>query len=92
MKDYKSIEIETKQLDDYRFTNIDYIKIDVQFYELFVLEGATETLKINNPLLCIECARRNKEELEYVKKINDFLVNLGYKVVGGVGKELFFKK
>ena len=69
MKDYKSIEIETKQLDDYRFTDIDYIKIDVQFYELFVLEGATETLKINNPLLCIECARRNKEELEYVKKL-----------------------
>ena len=92
MKDYKSIEIETKQLDDYRFTNIDYIKIDVQFYELFVLKGATETLKINNPLLCIECARRNKEEFEYIKKINDFLVNLGYKVVGGVGKELFFKK
>ena len=61
------------------------------FYELFVLEGATQTLKINNPLLCIECARRNKEELEYVKKINDFLVNLGYKIVGGVGKELFFK-
>ena len=92
MKDCKSIEIETKQLDDYRFTNIDYIKIDVQFYELFVLEGATETLKINNPLLCIECARRNKEELEYVKNINNFLVNLGYKVIGGVGKELFFKK
>ena len=92
LKDYKSIEIETKQLDDYRFTDIDYIKIDVQFYELFVLEGATETLKINNPLLCIECARRNKEELEYVKNINDFLVNLGYKVIGGVGKELFFKK
>ena len=92
MKDDTSIEVETKKLDDYGFTDIDYIKIDVQFYELFVLEGATQTLKINNPLLCIECARRNKEELEYVKKINDFLVNLGYKIVGGVGKELFFKK
>jgi hypothetical protein len=92
MKDDTSIEVETKKLDDYGFTDIDYIKIDVQFYELIVLEGATQTLKINNPLLCIECCRRNKEEVEYVKKINNLLVNLGYKVVGGLGKELFFKK
>tara|TARA_B100000767_G_C19646015_1_gene484638 strand:- start:5 stop:661 length:657 start_codon:yes stop_codon:yes gene_type:complete len=92
MKDYTSIEIETKKLDDYGFTDIDYIKIDVQFYELFVLQGAYKTLKNNNPLLCIECARRNKEELAYVKKINEFLKKLDYKIVGGVGKELFFKK
>jgi len=92
IKDYTSIEIETKKLDDYGFTDIDYIKIDVQFYELFVLQGAYKTLKNNNPLLCIECARRNKEELAYIKKINEFLKKLDNKIVGGVGKELFFKK
>jgi len=86
------IRIEKKRLDDYQFTNVDYIKIDVQFYELFVLQGAYKTLKENNPLLCIECARRNKEELKYVKKINEFLIKLNYKIVGGIGKELFFKK
>jgi len=86
------IRIEKKRLDDYQFTNIDYIKIDVQFYELLVLKGAYKTLKENNPLLCIECARRNKEELAYVKKINEFLTKLSYKIVGGIGKELFFKK
>ena len=92
LKKSKSIIIQKKRLDDYEFKNIDYIKIDVQFYELFVLKGAYKTLKNNNPLLCIECARRNREELAYVKKINEFLVKLNYKVVGGVGKELFFKK
>ena len=53
---------------------------------------AYQTLKNNNLLLCIECARRSKEELAYVKKINQFLTKLNYKIVGGVGKELFFKK
>jgi len=92
LKNDYTIRVEKKRLDDYGFRNVDYIKIDVQFYELFVLEGAYQTLKDNNPLLCIECARRNKEELAYVKKINQFLTKLNYKIVGGVGKELFFKK
>ena len=92
LKNDYTIQVEKKRLDDYGFRNVDYIKIDVQFYELFVLEGAYQTLKDNNPLLCIECARRNKEELAYVKKINQFLTKLNYKIVGGVGKELFFKK
>ena len=92
LKNDYTIRVEKKRLDDYGFRNVDYIKIDVQFYELFVLKGAYQTLKDNNPLLCIECARRNKEELAYVKKINQFLTKLNYKIVGGVGKELFFKK
>ena len=92
LKNDYTIQVEKKRLDDYGFRNVDYIKIDVQFYELFVLKGAYQTLKDNNPLLCIECARRNKEELAYVKKINQFLTKLNYKIVGGVGKELFFKK
>ena len=92
LKNDYTIRVEKKRLDDYGFRNVDYIKIDVQFYELFVLKGAYQTLKHNNPLLCIECARRNKEELAYVKKINQFLTKLNYKIVRGVGKELFFKK
>ena len=53
---------------------------------------AYQTYKNNNLLLCIECARRSKEELAYVNKINQFLTKLNYKIVRGVGKELFFKK
>jgi len=37
--------VQSKKLDDFGFTNVDYIKIDLQMHELEVLEGAQETLK-----------------------------------------------
>jgi len=88
----KTENIQLKKLDDFKFQNVDYIKIDVQFHELEVIEGSIDTLKNNNPVLCIEAARRNEEELSYVKKFVTILESLNYKIVGGVGKELFFKK
>ena len=90
--DSDRIKIRKKKLDEFNLKNIDYIKIDVQFHELEVIEGALDTLVKNNPVLCIEAARRNEEELTYVKKIVKLLENIDYKVVGGLGKELFFKK
>ena len=85
-------KVQANVLDSYNFKNVDYIKIDVQFHELEVLEGSLETLKKNNPVLCIEAARRDQEELSYVKKIVELLNGLNYKIVGEAGKELFFKK
>lgn len=88
----KTENIQLKKLDNFEFKNVDYIKIDVQFHELEVIEGSIDTLKNNNPVLCIEAARRNEEELAYVKKFVAILENLQFKIVGGYGKELFFKK
>jgi FkbM family methyltransferase len=88
----KKINVKTIKLDDLNLQDIDYIKIDVQFHELEVIEGSIDTLKNNNPVLCIEAARRNEEELSYVRKFANILVSLKYKIVGSSGKELFFKK
>ena len=80
------------KLDNYNFKDIDYIKIDVQYHELEVIEGGIELLKSNSPVLCIEAARRNDDERSYVNKFANILFNLDYKIVGGLGKELFFKR
>lgn len=41
-------------LDDYRFTKVDFIKIDVEGYELPVVKGARETLLRNKPIIVVE--------------------------------------
>ena len=88
----KTKSIQLKKLDNFEFKNVDYIKIDVQLHELEVIEGSIDTLKNNDPVLCIEAVRRNEEELSYVKEFVNILENLKYKIVGESGKELFFKK
>lgn len=93
MKNFnKKEQIYLKKLDEFQFESVDYIKIDTQFHELEVIEGSIDTLKNNNPVICVESSRRNEKELTYVKKFSEILENLNYKIVGGVGKELFFKK
>ena len=42
------------RLDDLNLDNVSLIKIDVQGYETFVLEGAIETIKRNKPIILIE--------------------------------------
>ena len=88
----QTVQIKKRKLDDFNFKEIDYIKIDVQFHELEVIEGSTNTLIENDPILCVESARRNESELQYVKKFVKLLEDLNYKIIGGFGKELFFKK
>lgn len=52
---YPRVSIEQKVLDNYQFDDIDIIKIDVEGYELLVLEGAIDTIERNRPIVQIEC-------------------------------------
>jgi FkbM family methyltransferase len=46
--------VESKKLDDYEFNNIVFIKIDVQGYEPFVIDGAIKTIEKHRPYLFVE--------------------------------------
>lgn len=52
---YARVSIDQKTLDSYDFKDVDIIKIDVEGYELQVLEGAIDTIKKNRPIVQIEC-------------------------------------
>ncbi len=78
--------VEVKKLDDFKYQKIDFIKIDVQGYELSVLKGAYKTLESNKPILCIEDDSPNDSS------IISFLENLNYVIVDVINKEHIFKK
>jgi len=53
-KDYGIWTVEQRRLDDYGFADVSFIKIDVEGFELEVLQGAAETLRRERPTLLIE--------------------------------------
>lgn len=48
------VPVDVKTLDSYGFANVGFIKIDVEGYEKFVLEGAQQTIQACRPTLQLE--------------------------------------
>lgn len=66
--------VATRTLDSYDFTNVSYIKIDVEGGEYDLLQGAKDILKNNNPLIKIEISNRHNE-------VVDLLLSMGYNIL-----------
>ena len=80
--DYPVLEEEIKisPLDKFQLSP-DFIKIDTQGFELFILKGAENTLK-NKPVLLLECEKKQEKQL-----ISNYLMPLGYTVIETVRKD-----
>lgn len=76
-----------KPLDSFCFENVDFIKMDVEGFEAFVIAGAIETIKKYKPVILYE---RKEHSSRYDKEKNnvlDTLSNLGYKELEYVGSK-----
>lgn len=56
---HAKIEVTSRTLDSYQFSNVGFIKIDVEGHELSVLAGAKNTLAKNKPTLMVELEERH---------------------------------
>jgi hypothetical protein len=73
-------------LDSINFPKIDMIKIDVQGYELFVLEGGKNLINKDRPIIIIEIEEHQlnltnvkiKELIEYIENLNYYIFYLDY--------------
>ena len=70
-------DINCRTLDSFGLTNVDFVKIDVDGFELPLLQGARQTLTQNNPVVNIEMKRNKRQHI--VEKCDVILKDLGYK-------------
>ena len=72
-------DIECRSLDSFNLTEIDYVKIDVDGFEVPVLEGARKTLTNNDPVINIEMKRAKRPVI--TRTATKILNDLGYEYV-----------
>lgn len=75
----KDGDIDCRTLDSFGLTNVDFVKIDVDGFEVPLLNGSKQTLTRNNPVINIEMKRNKRSDV--VSKCESILKGLGYKFV-----------
>lgn len=74
-------EINVYKLDDFELEKVDFIKIDVQGYELFTLEGAKELLISHQPNLFIEIEPHQLIKFGVTEKqLVEYIKSFGYRM------------
>jgi FkbM family methyltransferase len=81
---------EIRPLDDFELDEVDFIKIDVEGFELFVLEGAQETLLRCRPVLIVEQKEFGARYGVPVDAPERFLTELGFNRIGRVVNDAIF--
>jgi FkbM family methyltransferase len=85
---YKEVSVVT--VDSFDFKDVDFIKIDVEDYEWYVLQGAKKTIELNKPVILLEL----KDDNTYRKEILNFFQELNYKqeIVGDMDSVFYLKE
>ena len=81
---FPEIVVETRTLDSYEFDQLDFIKIDVEWFELRVLQGAENTIKKHKPIIYIEM--HDTEGFNFMKNLD-----LDYRILYSHGADRLYK-
>ena len=79
------VDVPCRTIDSYNFQDVDAIKIDVEGSELFVMEGALETIKRCRPAVQVEIVPKQCKQYGYdPQALYDFFKDLDYVCVSAV--------
>lgn len=82
--------VEVRRLDDYAFPVVDFLKVDVEGFELFVFEGARETLLRCKPVVIFEQKGFAERFGRGETAAADYLRSLGAVQLDTVKKDLIY--
>lgn len=77
-------------LDNHRLQYLDFLKLDVEGYEVLALVGAVQTIAKHRPVIMVECKEFAPPRLGGPAKVRSFLANLRYEEVGGIRNDRVF--
>jgi len=81
---FPEIVVETRTLDSYEFDQLDFIKIDVEWFEIRVLQGAENTIRKHKPIMYIEMS--DPQAYTFMKELD-----LGYRILYSHGVNRLYK-
>jgi FkbM family methyltransferase len=91
VEEHPAGSVECRPLDSYGFTDVDFLKIDVEGAELAVLKGAEQTIRASKPLIQVECNGMSDRLFGVSQEqIVAYLQSLGYALYASAGANLFF--
>ena len=85
-------DIPVKTLDSFNFDRIDLLKIDVEGFEEFVIDGANETLKRCSPVIALEITREKKTKVVRTRDAVKMVEDLNYTFVKQKKDDFIFVK
>jgi FkbM family methyltransferase len=93
-KDVVPVKINVDTIDNLFYENdipVDFIKIDTEGWEYFILQGGEKTIQKYKPFIQIECSESNMKQCNVdTHEFQQYIVNkMGYKRKKRISEELF---
>jgi len=81
-------DVQVQVLDDFAIEDLDFLKLDVEGYELYALRGAEQTIRRCHPVVMIEVKHRiaARQGLR-AEEAGEFLATLGYVPIDKIGSD-----
>ena len=91
--DVNKQKVEVVPIDSLNLEKLDFMKVDVEGYEPFVIQGAMETIKKCRPVIIMECFKDHNGNVSTVEELEEKykeLIDIGYRVEFVSGPDYLF--